>query len=137
MGAVETGAGHYPLFIALHAGWWAALAVLIPADAPANPLLLGVFAALQAARLWVIASLGGRWTTRVLTLPGAALVRRGPYRYLRHPNYAVVCAEIAVVPLMFGAYGVALVFSLLNALLLTHRIRVEEAALGREKSKKK
>jgi len=134
MGAIEVGAGHYPLFIALHAGWWGALAVLVPADAPANPLLLGVFVALQAARLWVIASLGARWTTRVLALPGADLVRRGPYRYLRHPNYAIVCAEIAVVPLMFGAHGVALVFSLLNALLLGHRIRVENLALGREKN---
>ncbi len=133
MGAVEAGAGHYPLFIALHVAWWLAMALLIPPETPANPLLLGIFAALQAARIWVIASLGERWTTRVLALPGAALVRRGPYRFLRHPNYAVVCAEIAVAPLMFGAYGVALVFSLLNGLLLAHRIRVEEAALGLKK----
>jgi methyltransferase len=85
---------------------------------------------LQAARLWVLASLGRFWTTRIVILPGAPLVRRGPYRYLRHPNYLVVAAEIAVLPLVFGAWGIALVFSLLNLVLLIQRIRVEDAALA-------
>ncbi len=89
-----------------------------------------MFAALQALRLWVIVTLGERWTTRVLALPGAPLVSKGPYRYLRHPNYAVVCAEVAVVPLMFGAWELALVFFVLNLALVRHRIRVEEAALA-------
>ena len=87
--------------------------------------------ALQAARLWVIASLGRRWTTRVIVLADAPLVSKGPYRFLRHPNYAVVSGEIAVVPLIFGAWQIALVASALNFALLAHRIRVENRALGR------
>ena len=92
--------------------------------------LLGAFLLLQAARLWVIASLGRFWTTRVITLPGAPLVRRGPYRWLKHPNYLVVVAEIAVLPLTFGAWALALGFSLANAALLADRIRTEEKALA-------
>jgi methyltransferase len=129
-GAHEAGAGHYPLIVALHAAWLLALVLTVPPATPANLPLLGVFAALQAVRVWVIASLGERWTTRVIVLPGAPLVAKGPYRYLRHPNYAVICGEIAVVPLMFGAWQVAAVFSVLNLALLRHRVRVEEAALG-------
>lgn len=129
-GACEAGAGHYPLIVALHAAWLVALVLTVPPSTPANLPLLGVFAALQAVRVWVIASLGERWTTRVIVLPGALLVAKGPYRYLRHPNYAVVCGEIAVAPLMFGAWQVAAVFSVLNLALLRHRVRVEEAALG-------
>ena len=129
-GACEAGAGHYPLIVALHAAWLVALVLTVPPATPANLPLLGVFAALQAGRVWVIASLGERWTTRIIVLPGAPLVAKGPYRYLRHPNYAVVCGEIAVAPLMFGAWQVAAVFSVLNLALLRHRVRVEEAALG-------
>ena len=129
-GAHEAGAGHYPLIVALHAAWLLALVLTVPPATPANLPLLGVFAALQAVRVWAIASLGERWTTRVIVLPGAPLVAKGPYRYLRHPNYAVICGEIAVVPLMFGAWQVAAVFSVLNLALLRHRVRVEEAALG-------
>ncbi|MCF3628922.1 isoprenylcysteine carboxylmethyltransferase family protein [Thalassospiraceae bacterium LMO-SO8] len=129
-GGVEHGRGHYPVIVALHAGWLAALAVLVPPDTPVQWPWLALFVLLQAARVWVIASLGPYWTTRVITLPGAPLVRRGPYRLLRHPNYAVVATEIAVLPLAFGAWKIALAFSVLNALVLTHRIRVEQAALA-------
>ena len=129
-GAVEVGRGHYPLIVALHAGWLAALALLVPADAPPLWPLLGLFLLLQAARIWVIASLGPYWTTRIITLPGAPLVRRGPYRWLRHPNYLVVVLEIAVLPLAFDAVGIAIVFSLLNAAMLWHRVRIESAALA-------
>jgi methyltransferase len=129
-GGVEHGRRHYPLIVALHAGWLAALALLVPPDTPGQWPWLALFAALQAARVWVIASLGPYWTTRVITLPGAPLVRRGPYRFLRHPNYCVVAAEIAVLPLAFGAWQIALAFSVLNALVLAHRIRVEQAALA-------
>ncbi|MGE0658964.1 MAG: isoprenylcysteine carboxylmethyltransferase family protein, partial [Reyranellaceae bacterium] len=86
--------------------------------------------ALQALRVWIVLSLGPYWTTRIVTVPGAPLVRRGPYRYLRHPNYVVVTGEIAVLPLIFGAWEIALVFSILNAALLWHRIRIENAALS-------
>jgi methyltransferase len=93
------------------------------------PLLLA-FAVLQGLRLWVLMSLGRYWTTRVITLPDAPLVRRGPYRFLRHPNYLVVAAEIAVLPLAFGAWAVAAVFSALNAALLAWRISLEDHALA-------
>ena len=129
-GGVEVGAGHYPLFFLLHGAWLAALALLVPAEAPVFWPLLALFALLQLGRLWVIATLGRYWTTRIITLPGAPLVRRGPYRWLRHPNYCIVAAEIAVLPLAFGAWQIALVFSVLNALLLRHRIRLEERALA-------
>jgi len=129
-GAIEHGRGHYPVIVALHAGWLAALAALIPPDTPAQWPWLAVFAALQVARVWVIASLGPYWTTRIITLPDAPLVRRGPYRFLRHPNYLVVVGEIAVLPLAFGAWQIALAFSILNALILVWRIRVEQAALA-------
>jgi methyltransferase len=130
-GAVEAGARHYPLFVALHGGWIFAMLLLINPATPANLWLLGLYGLLQLARLWIIASLGDRWTTRIIVLPGEPLVRRGPYRWATHPNYLVVIAEIAVAPLVFGAWELAVVFSGLNAALLSHRIRVENAALSR------
>jgi methyltransferase len=129
-GGVEIGARHYPLFFVLHGSWLAALWLLVPADAPVIWPLLVLFALLQAARVWVIASLGWYWTTRIISVPDAPLVVRGPYRWLKHPNYLVVAGEIAVLPLAFGAWRVALVYSVLNGLLLWHRIRVEDAALA-------
>jgi methyltransferase len=129
-GAREIGAGHYGLFILLHGSWLLALALFVPWTAAPSWPLLAVFLVLQALRVWVVVSLGRFWTTRIITLDGAPLVRRGPYRWLRHPNYWVVAGEIAVLPLAFGAWLVALVWSALNALLLYHRIRVENAALG-------
>lgn len=129
-GAVEIGQGHYPFIVALHVAWLAALAFGIPADTdPSWPLLI-LYALLQVARVWVIGSLGPYWTTRVITLPGAPLVRRGPYRLVRHPNYLVVAAEIAVLPAAFEAWWIAIVFTALNAAMLWHRIRVEDAALA-------
>ena len=128
-GAVEVGRGHYPALVALHAGWLLALAVTIDPRTPASLPLLAVFVVLECGRAWVIATLGSRWTTRVLVLPGAAPIRSGPYRYLRHPNYVVVCGELAVVPLMFGAWMLAAAASALNLLVLRARLRVENAAL--------
>lgn len=128
-GAVEHGRGHYPLFVLLHAFWLVALPLSAPATARPDPWLLGAFLALQPVRLWCIAALGERWTTRVLVPPGAPLVARGPYRVLRHPNYLVVALEIPLLPLAFAAVLPALVFGLLNLALLAWRIRVEEAAL--------
>jgi methyltransferase len=129
-GAVETGAGHYPLIVALHAAWLAGL-WLLAWDAPPNIPLLVLFGALQILRLWVLASLGERWTTRILLLPDEPLVRTGPYRYVRHPNYAVVIAEIAVLPLAFGLVCYALVFSAFNAAILAIRIKAENDAIAR------
>ena len=100
-GAIEVGANHYPLIVGLHGAWLAGLWVLAW-DRPVSLPWLAVFAVLQLLRVWVIATLGRRWTTRIIVLPGAPLVRRGPYRFLSHPNYVVVAAEIAVLPLAFG-----------------------------------
>ena len=127
-GARETGAGHYPLIVALHAAWLAGLWLWGRDRALSMPWLV-VFAVLQAGRLWVLATLGERWTTRIIVLPGEPLVRRGPYRLMPHPNYAVVVGEILVLPLALGlpAYGV--IFSALNAAVLFVRIRAESRAL--------
>ena len=129
-GAVEAGASHYPLIVALHAAWLAGL-WLLAWDAPPSLPWIAAFAVLQVLRIWIIASLGPRWTTRILVLPGAPLVTRGPYRLLRHPNYVVVVAEIAVLPLAFGLVWYALVFSVLNAAVLAVRIKAENEALAR------
>ena len=127
-GALEHGSGHYPLIVALHAAWLAGL-WLLAWNRPPHWGWVAAFALLQALRVWVLATLKGRWTTRIIVLPGETLVRRGPYRFLSHPNYAVVVGEIAVLPLAFGLPWYALVFSALNAAVLWVRIRAETAAL--------
>lgn len=129
-GGQEFGAAHYPLIVIVHMAWLIALFAGIAPDAPVHWPLIVIFAGLQILRLWVIASLGPYWTTRVITVPGMPLIRRGPYRWMRHPNYAVVAAEIAILPLAFGAGKTALLFSLLNAIVLGRRIWVENAALA-------
>ena len=129
-GAVEHGAGHYPAIVALHASWFGALA-LWGWDEPLRLGWLAVFAVLQVLRAWVLATLGERWTTRIVVTPDPP-VSGGPFRFLPHPNYAVVMAEIAVAPLVLGLPWVALVFGALNlALLLLVRIPAEDRALGR------
>jgi methyltransferase len=127
-GGVERGAEHYPLMVGLHAAWLAGL-WLLAWDRPARLPWLAVYALLEVLRVWVLASIGRRWTTRIIVIPGETLVRRGPYRLFPHPNYAVVTGEIAVLPLVFGLGAYALVFSILNASLLWVRIRTEAAAL--------
>lgn len=132
-GAYERGAGHYPLIVALHAAWlssmlvegWLWGAVL----SPLWPVWVALFLGGQAMRYWAILSLGERWTTRVMVLPGAPLVESGPYKYVRHPNYLAVALEILAAPLAFGAWITALAFTLLNAGVLLMRIRAEERAL--------
>jgi methyltransferase len=129
-GAIEIDRGGYKFIVALHAAWLAALFATVAAATPPSWPLLALFFALQAARIWVIASLGGRWTTRLIVLPGAPLVARGPYRWLRHPNYLIVTAELAILPLAFAAVAVAVAFSACNGFLLLRRIRLEEPVLG-------
>ena len=128
-GAHEVGRGHYPFMVAVHAGWLAALWLLGPGP-PVHVIPLIVYAALQVVRVWVIATLGERWTTRIIILPGEPLVRHGPYRWLDHPNYLIVIAEIAVLPLVFGLPVVAGFFSVLNAIVLWVRLREENEALA-------
>jgi len=129
-GAREHAPGHYPLIVAVHALWLATL-WWFGLDRPLDIFWLAMFVIVEIARIWVLASLGPRWTTRIIVLPEAPLVRRGPYRFVNHPNYLVVIAEIVVLPLVFGLWPVALLFSALNAAALAIRIRAENAALGR------
>ena len=128
-GAHEVGRRHYPLFVALHSTWLLAVLVLVDTDASINPWWLSLFLILQGARVWVMVSLGRYWTTRIITLPDAPLIDRGPFRYCRHPNYMIVVGEFAALPLAFGAWSLALAFSLLNGALLFHRVKVENSAL--------
>jgi len=128
-GAQEVGRRHYPLFVFLHTGWLLAVFVFIEVDAPVYYWWLILFLVLQVGRIWVMTSLGHFWTTRIITLPDAPLVNRGPYRFCRHPNYVIVVGEIAALPLAFGAWELALIFSLLNGALLIHRVKVENSVL--------
>ena len=134
-GGRETGQGHYPFMVVLHSGLLAGMLVEAWVRRPDVPAalawsMLALAVASQALRWWCITTLGHRWNTRVLVVPGLAPVTGGPYRYLRHPNYVAVVLELAAVPLLHGAWVTALVFSLANALLLRVRIRAEESALG-------
>lgn len=129
-GAHEVAPGHYPFLVTLHVAWLAVLWFLGPGP-PIEIVPLVLFLLLQLGRLWTIATLGERWTTRIIVLPGAPLVTSGPYRWVNHPNYWIVIGEIAVLPLVFGLPMVAIVFSVLNGLLLWVRITCENRALGR------
>ena len=129
-GAREHGRGHYPLILAVHVLWLACLWWLAPSRG-LDPFWLALFVLLELARLWVLATLGRRWTTRIIALPDEPLVESGLYRFINHPNYWVVIGEIAVLPLVFGLWQVALVFTLLNGAVLAVRIREENRALGR------
>jgi len=129
-GAREHAPGHYPLVVGVHVLWLATLWWLAPLR-PIDGFWLAIYVLLQVARIWVLATLGPRWTTRIIVLPDAPLVAKGPYRFVSHPNYLVVVGEIAVLPLVFGLWQVALIFTLLNGVGLVVRIREENRALGR------
>ena len=133
-GAVERGEGHYLLIVALHTLWLVSTLVeglLRGPELPAFwPVPLALFLLLQPLRYWAIFSLGDRWNTKILVLPGEKPLRRGPYRYLNHPNYVVVVVEILTFPLIFGAWITALFFTVLNAVVLSVRIREENRALS-------
>ena len=128
-GGIEIAPGHYPLVVAIHAAWLIALWIW-GRDQDVSLIALSIFILLQGLRFWVLATLGPRWTTRIVVLPGARTVTAGPYRYLSHPNYAIVAAEIAVLPLALHMPLLALIFTVLNALVLIIRIRAESRALA-------
>ena len=133
-GAVEHGRSHFPLLVLLHTLWPLALVAEVlgghARPGPAWPIWIALFAAAQALRYAAMAALGRRWTVGVLAAPGAPLVRRGPYRWLRHPNYLAVIVELAAAPMIFGAWRTALAASAVNLVALAVRVRVEERALG-------
>lgn len=128
-GAVEVAPRHYPLIITVHTAWLLSLWVF-GRDQPVDIVALAGYLILQCLRFWVIWTLGSRWTTRIIVLPEQPLVSAGPYRFLSHPNYAVVAGEIAVLPLVLGLPLLAVVFSVLNAAVLAIRIRAENRALA-------
>lgn len=128
-GGEEFGADHYHYFIFLHCAWIAIIALLVNPEHLLNPAFLAIFIATQILRFWTLVSIGRWWTTRVISAPHFDRVKRGPYKYISHPNYLVVVLEIAIIPLLLGLPWVALVFSILNAILLRHRLRVENVVL--------
>jgi methyltransferase len=128
-GAIEIAPRHYPFVVAIHAAWLITLWIW-GRDQDVNLIALSIFILLQALRFWVLATLGPRWTTRIIVLPDAPMITAGPYRYLSHPNYAIVAAEIAVLPLALHLAFVASIFTVLNALVLVIRIRSESRALA-------
>jgi methyltransferase len=128
-GAIEVAPRHYPLVVAMHAAWLISLWIF-GHDRPVNAVALLLYVLLQGFRIWVMRTLGARWTTRIIVLPGEPLVRRGPYRLLPHPNYAVVAGETALLPLVLGLPLLALIFTALNAAVLAIRIRAENRALA-------
>jgi methyltransferase len=131
-GAYEVGASHYPLMIMLHVSFFISFLVEVmyfkSIFTPYYGLLL-VFLLLQLLRVWCLVSLGTFWNTKIIILPGSNVVVKGPYSYIRHPNYLVVCLEILVLPLMFQAYMTAISFTILNLIMLSVRIPIEEKAL--------
>ena len=132
-GAYEVGASHYPLMILLHVSFFISLLVEVTTfNLTSSPLFLVfliMFLCVQGLRVWCLTSLGSFWNTKIIILPGANVVTKGPYKYLRHPNYLVVSMEIALLPLMFEAYFTAICFTILNSLMLSIRIPTEERAL--------
>lgn len=128
-GGIEIGKNHYPLFILLHSSWLLAILFTTPSDISPNLFLLSLFIILQLGRIWVIASLGKFWTTRIITIPSMPLIKKGPYRFIRHPNYLIVSAEIVILPMVFANWKVAIIWSFFNALLLFWRIHIENSVL--------
>lgn len=129
-GGREYGRRHYPLFILLHGGWLVAIAVLAKPPTTPSLHLLAAFIVSQTLRFWTLASIGRWWTTRIISAPHFPRVKKGPYRFIPHPNYTIVVIEIALLPLLLGAPLVALVFSIANAALLAWRIHVESLVLA-------
>ena len=132
-GASEAGNIFYPVVAATHLAWIAALAFLIPPDASVTWPLIVYYLALQLVRYWVIANLGPYWTHRIITLPDAPVTRRGPYRYLSHPNYAVTIVEAFVLPLTFGALALAIILTALWWTVIATKMKFEDEALAEKK----
>lgn len=132
-GAVEAGTSYYPVVAITHLGWIAALFLLVPAGAALSMPLLALFLLLQVARYWIILSLGHFWTHRIITLSTAPIVQTGPYRFVRHPNYVVTFLETILVPAIFEAWAVGLIFGTIWGVVLVYKIRLEDDALGQRR----
>lgn len=132
-GAFEAGASHYPYMVAMHVLFFISLIIeVIVLDRELSliwPLFLAIFLLAQVLRVWCLTSLGKYWNTKIVVLPNAKVVRKGPYKWIRHPNYVIVATELIVLPLLFSAYFTAILFTLLNMWMMSVRIPVEEQAL--------
>jgi methyltransferase len=129
-GARAEGGSYYPVVAVTHLGWIASLFFIIPADAPVSWPLIGLYVVLQAARYWVIATLGPYWTHRIIAVDEAPTVSSGAYRFLKHPNYVITIAETFLLPLAFSAVALALIMTAIWAAVLSYKIRLEDAALA-------
>jgi methyltransferase len=136
-GAHEAGREFYPVVAATHLAWIAGLAFLVPPDTPIYLPPLIAFLALQPVRYWIIGTLGRYWTHRIITLPGAPIVIRGPYRFVRHPNYAVTLAETLLLPLAFGQPALGVIFTAVWAAVLNYKIRLEDEALAMRRERER
>lgn len=135
-GGIEKSPGHYAFIVVMHAAWLVILWLFID-ESHINFWWLALFIVLQFLRIWVIVTLGDRWTTRIIVVPGEARVQRGPYRYITHPNYVIIAAEIIALPMALGLPWIALVFTVLNAAILWVRIRAEAKALAEADSQQR
>jgi methyltransferase len=133
-GAKEAGADYYPVVAVTHLAWIAAIFLLLPADTAISFPLLAAYLLLQVARYWIIGTLGRYWTHRIITLESAPVVRRGPYRYIAHPNYVVTIAETFLLPAVFGSWALGLVMGAVWWVVLAYKIRLENHALAARKS---
>ena len=129
-GAQETGSDFYPVVAVSHLAWIAAIALLVPPEAAVNWWILLVYVALQAARYWIIGSLGRYWTHRIITLETAPIITRGPYRLVRHPNYVVTVMETFLLPLVFGAWQLSVIMSAIWIAVIVYKVRLEDQALA-------
>ena len=128
-GAKEFGRKHYPLFIVLHSTWIISVFIFAPQNKEFNIYFLIIFFIMQIARLWVLISLGKFWTTRIISQVDQPLIKKGPYKYFKHPNYLIVCIEIAVLPLVYNLFNIAIIFTIANLILIFWRVNVENQAL--------
>jgi methyltransferase len=133
-GAIEVGREFYPVVAVTHLAWIAAVFFLLPADAPLLPIPFGLYLVLQIGRYWVIATLGGYWTHRIITRPGAPIVRRGPYGYIRHPNYAITIAETLLLPIVFGGWALGIIMTAVWAAVIRYKIQLEDRALAERRA---
>jgi methyltransferase len=133
-GAIEAGREFYPVVAVTHLAWIAGVFFLLPADAPLLLFPFGLYLALQVARYWVIATLGHYWTHRIITRAGAPIVRRGPYGYIRHPNYAITIAETLLLPVVFGGWAFGIIMTAVWSAVIRYKIQLEDQALGERRA---
>lgn len=132
-GAYEAGRSYYPVVATVQLAWLGSVFFLVPPEAPVSYPLLVVYLVLQVVRYWSIAALGPYWTYRIVTMDDAPIVREGPYRFMRHPNYAVLIAETFLLPAAFGAWALAIIMAAIESSVMYYKILLEDEALERRR----